>query len=99
MALTDGVLTLDGASHSLTALIKFGAQRRIDLSGQFKDLSAEDSAALTALIPDLQHDPSAAVTFPQGAVSLAADSAAQFGLPGKGLSIDGKWGNGTIVLG
>jgi hypothetical protein len=98
MALTDGVLTLDGASHSLTALIKFGAQRRIDLSGQFKDLSAEDSAAVMALIPDLQHDPSAAVTFPQGAVSLAADSATLFGLPGKGLSIEGKWGNGSIEL-
>ena len=36
MALTDGRLTLDGTAHSLTALINFGgADRRIDLSGQF----------------------------------------------------------------
>ncbi|MDR3470453.1 MAG: AsmA family protein, partial [Devosia sp.] len=98
MALTDGQLTIDGTAHALTALINFGADRRVDLSGQFKDLSAADSAALVALVPDLQQDPSAAVTFPQGAVSLSADSAAILGLPGKGLALEGKWANGSIEL-
>jgi uncharacterized protein involved in outer membrane biogenesis len=98
MALTDGQLTIDGTAHALTALIRFGAEPRIDLSGQFKDLTAGDSAALVALVPDLQQDPSAAVTFPQGAVSLAADSATILGLPGKGLALEGKWANGTIEL-
>jgi uncharacterized protein involved in outer membrane biogenesis len=98
MALTDGQLTLDGVPHALTALIKFGQQRRIDLSGQFKTLSPEDSAALLALVPDFTQDASAAVTFPEGAVSLSADAATVFGLPGKGLAVEGKWANGEIEL-
>jgi len=98
MALTDGQLTLDGVTHSLTALVTFGAQRRIDLSGQFKDVSAEDSAALLALLPDLQQDASAPLTFPQGAVSLTANSATLFGLPGRGLALEGKWGDGAVEI-
>jgi len=99
MALTDGQLMLDGTAHSLTALINFGGpERRIDLSGQFKDLSPRDSAALLALVPDLEQDPSVAATFPQGAVSLTADSATLFGLAGKGLAVEGKWGHGSVEL-
>ena len=98
MALTDGQLTIDGTAHALTALVRFGSDPRIDLSGQFTDLSAEDSAALVALVPDWQQDPSAAVTFPQGAVSLAAESASVLGLPGKKLELEGKWANGTVEL-
>lgn len=98
MALTDGKLTIDGVDHALTALVRFGKEPRIDLSGQFTDLSASDSAALLALVPDWQQDTSAAVTFPQGAVSLAADSASIFGLPGRKLDLEGKWANGTVEL-
>jgi len=99
MALTDGQLTVDGTTHLLTALINFGGpERRIDLSGQFKDLSAEDSAALLALVPDLEQDPSAAATFPQGALSLTADSATLFGLKGTTLEVEGKWGHGSVEL-
>jgi hypothetical protein len=98
VALTDGQLTLGGAPHALTALINFGEKRRVDLSGQFTDLTAEDSAALLALAPDLQQDPSAAVTFPQGAVALSAETATLFGLKGRGLALEGKWANGAVEL-
>ena len=98
MALTDGKLTLDGVTHALTALVRFGTDRRIDLSGQFTDLSEADSAALLALVPDLQQDAGAALTFPQGAISLAADTATIFGLNGQKLELEGKWGDGSVEL-
>ncbi|HVW91177.1 MAG TPA: AsmA family protein [Devosia sp.] len=98
MALTDGKLTLDGQVHALTALVNFGDKRRVDLSGQFGTLDAAHSAALLALIPDFTADSSAAVTFPEGAVALSADAASLFGLDGKKLAIEGKWGGGSIQL-
>ena len=38
------------------------------------------------------------VTFPEGAVSLAADSADFFGIDGKQLALEGKWSKGGIEL-
>lgn len=96
MALTEGQLTLGGATHQLTALVSFSNKRRLDLSAQFGDLSPDDSAALLALLPDVTGDPSAAVTFPQGAVAISAKSATVLGLPGKGLDLEGKWGDGSL---
>ncbi|MGN6099598.1 MAG: AsmA family protein [Devosia sp.] len=99
MALTDGKLTIAGRQQQLTALINFGeGSRRIDLSGQFGDLDAATSAALVALLPDLAQDQSVGVTFPEGAVSLAADSADFFGIDGKQLALEGKWSKGGIEL-
>ena len=98
MALTDSTLTLGETDHRFTALVNFGPQRRLDLSAQFADLSADDSAALLALVPDVVQDPGATVTFPQGALSLTADSAAILGLAGKSLELEGKWGDGAVEI-
>ena len=98
MALTDSTLTLGDTDHRFTALVNFGPQRRLDLSAQFADLSADDSAALLALVPDVGQDPGAAMTFPQGALSLTADSAAILGLAGKSLELEGKWGDGAVEI-
>lgn len=98
MALTDGQLTLDTTTHSLTALINFGAKRRLDVSGQFTDLNADDGAALLALVPEFETDQSAALTFPEGAVAFAANTATVVGLEGHELALEGKWGGGSLEL-
>ncbi len=98
IALTDGHLVLDGKTHLLTALVNFGAQPNIDFSGQFSDLSVDETDALLALAPDVANDPTAELTFPQGAISLTANSATLFGLPGKRLDLEGKWDGSSIEI-
>lgn len=95
LAFTDGKLTLDGAAHSLEAMIGFGDQPRLDISARFGKLDPAHSAALMALVPQFWTDTEAGVSFPQGAVSLGADTATVLGLSGTDLALEGKWANGT----
>jgi len=95
---TDGQLTLDGVKHQLNVLADVGHTPNLTVSGQFGTLSPADSTALLALVPDIVNDPSAGVTFPQGAISLTADAVSYAGLTGHQLDLEGKWGGGAIEI-
>ncbi|HEY4199736.1 MAG TPA: AsmA family protein [Devosiaceae bacterium] len=98
LRLADGSLALDGNESAVTVDVGFGPERRLDFSGKFDTLSAADTEALAALLPTTGPDDSFGVTFPQGHLTLGAQSASLFGLDGTGMVAEGSWDNGTVQV-
>lgn len=91
LGLSQGVLTLNGKAHAVELRIGFGAEKRLDVVGNFDDLDPFDSAALGALLPDVAAEPSFPVSFPNGSFALSAKSGTLLGQAGTGLVAEGQW--------
>jgi hypothetical protein len=98
VGLSDGVLVLDETSHGLDLRVGIGAEPRLDVVGRFSTLSADDSDALLALLPDVVEGPAFGNSFPIGSLSLAAGEATFDTLSGTDLRIDGTWEPGVLSL-
>ncbi|MDB5562741.1 MAG: hypothetical protein JWN11_2159, partial [Hyphomicrobiales bacterium] len=98
LALADGSLTMDGVAHKLSALVGFVGTRSLDVTADFGELRPDDSAALTALLPDVTQDPSFGVSFPQGTLDLAAAKGSVAGVAGQDLAMKGEWGPSGLHL-
>lgn len=98
LAFTDGTFTLNGQAHKADLRIGYGEESRLDVMAQFGELSAADSQALAAMVPDISVDPQFNLSFPQGSFSLKAAKATVMGLPGEELALEGEWSGSGIVL-
>lgn len=96
LGLSQGVLTLDGEAHAVELRIGFGAEKRLDVVGHFGDLNARGSAVLGALLPNIAFEPAFPVSFPSGSFALSAKSATLLGQDGRGLAVEGQWGNSQL---
>ena len=96
LGLSQGVLTLDGVAHAVELRVGFGAEKRLDVVGNFAELDAGDSAALGALLPNVAVEPSFPVSFPSGSFSLSAKSATLLGQTGRALVAEGQWSSDQL---
>lgn len=99
LSFSNASLGLDGRNHPITAEIGFAStSRHLNFTADFSELSAEDSAALAVLLPDLGHDASFGASFPKGRFNVAARSATLAGLAGRNLKARGSWEGGVLVV-
>jgi hypothetical protein len=98
LSLSNGVLSLDEVAHPFAAEIGFGpTSRHLNLTAHLAQLSAEDSAAFAALLPEMNDGGAFALTFPAGKFDVSAPGAILYGLEGVGLVAQGSWEGGVIV--
>ena len=99
LSLSDAALNLGGLNHSIAAEIGFAStSRHLNFTADFRDLGAEDSAALAALLPDLAQDSSFGASFPRGRFNVSARTATVNGLEGEDLRARGSWEGGVLVI-
>lgn len=98
LGLSAGRLTLDGQTHAVELRLGFGDEKRLDVIGNFDALSAIDSAAIGALLPNISNDPVFGRSFPSGSFSLTAQSAHVFGQDGTELAAEGLWSEDKIAF-
>ena len=91
LGLTGGHLTLDGHSHAVELRVGFGAEKRLDVVGQFDALSDRGSAAVQALLPGGGVDQAFLNSFPSGSFSLHGKAARLLGQAGTDLVAEGQW--------
>lgn len=96
LGLSNGMVSLAGRSHRLEIRLGFGAEKRLDLIGNFEALDARGSAMLAGLLPAFDSDPVFGVSFPEGSFSLAAKAMTVLGLAGEQLVAEGQWRQGRI---
>lgn len=98
LSLSDAVLKLNDTAHAGSIEIGFGNTRRhLNFRAQLAALSAEDSAALAAVLPRLDDGGAFALTFPKGEFDLSMPSAVLYGLAGTNVTAEGSWEGGVIV--
>ena len=98
LSIDDAVFTLNGVEHHASAEIGFGStSRHLNIEARLAALTAGDSAALGALLPEMSDSGAFALTFPKGAFDLALPSAVIYGLPGTNVVAKGSWEGGVIV--
>ena len=98
LGMTGGVFTLDGMTHSVELRVGFGDEPRLDVVGHFADLSAFDSAALAALLPDIAAGPAFGISFPNGSFSLSGKHAQILGQEASGLVAEGQWSQDRVTF-
>lgn len=98
LVVSSGLLTIDTAVHPFSARIGIAGQRSLELSADLGTLSSDDSAALTALMPDVLGSGSFATTFPSGEIHLSAAHAALLDLEADGLVADASWEGGVVTF-
>jgi F0F1-type ATP synthase membrane subunit c/vacuolar-type H+-ATPase subunit K len=91
-----GVLTVEGQSHGAEIRLGFGAEKRLDLVGNFTALDGNGSARIAALLPDIASDPSFGVSFPVGSFTLTGKQARVLGQDGTNLVAQGQWSDGRV---
>lgn len=94
--LNHGRLTLDGEAHGLELRLGFGAEPRLDAVLELGDLDAGETAALLALLPDVSGEPSFGISFPDGSLSVSADSVDVLGLAADALVAEAQWTPETV---
>ena len=92
----EGVFTLDEGRHAVSGAVGFGPERQLDVVAKFSALSAADSTALAALLPETGAGGGFAVTFPEGHLTASAQSVALSGLEGTQLVANAAWGSDGI---
>ena len=98
LSVDDAVFTLNGVDHLASAEIGFGtASRHLNIEARLAALSARDSAALAALLPEMSDSGAFALTFPKGSFDLTLPSAVIYDLPGTNVVAKGSWEGGVIV--
>ncbi|WIJ26534.1 AsmA family protein [Devosia sp. RR2S18] len=98
LGVSDAMLTLGENMHGVELRVGFGEEQRLDVVGQFEELSPLDSAILAALLPEPLIEPRFAASFPSGSVSLAAEGAHVLGLSGTGLLAEASWTDGGLAV-
>ena len=98
LVVSSGALAIEGATHPVSGEIGIGPQRSLKLSADLGTLSADDSAGLAALMPDLAGSGSFGATFPSGEIHLSAQAATMFGIAGTGLAADASWEGGVLAF-
>lgn len=98
LAFSRAKLKLDDVEHGFDAQLNFGHDKQLRLKADFDELSATQSAAVGALLPDLTGGGggSFGVTFPKGIVNLSAKKATLFGLEGTDLAASASWEGGVV---
>jgi hypothetical protein len=96
LAVTNGRFGFADQLHAVQLRIGFGAEPRLDLSMQLGNLTAAQTNALLALAPNIAAEPSFAVSFPDGSLSLGAQEIDLFGLPASELVVQGQWSSGNL---
>lgn len=89
--LTNGRLNFAGQSHGVEVRIGFGAEPRLDTVLHLGTLDAAQTAAFTALLPDIAAEPSFGISFPDGSFALTAQSIDALGLPATNLVAEAQW--------
>ncbi|SFZ82822.1 AsmA-like C-terminal region [Devosia enhydra] len=92
----DATFRLDGVEHAVAAEIGFGPSRYLTLSAAFSPMTAAQSAALGALLPDVSADARFAYSFPRGSFALNAEAMEVYGVAGRGLAAQGVWEGGVL---
>ncbi|MBI4923473.1 MAG: AsmA family protein [Devosia nanyangense] len=96
LTLSSGTLVVAGINQGFDAEIGFGATRRLKLDAHFTTLGEAESAAIGALLPDVNAGGSFGATFPTGEISLSASKAVLFGLQGTELALVAGWEGGVV---
>jgi hypothetical protein len=98
LGLSNGLLTLAGAAHSVEMRLGFGGEKRLDVVGHFGALGADGSAIVTALLPNLASEPAFGISFPGGSFSLSGQTARVFGYDGADLLAEGQWTQSKVTF-
>src|SRR5690606_33511662 len=98
LELRNGNFVLDGDSHTFSAQIGIGESRSLQISADFGGLTALQSAALAALVPEPASDASFGLSFPKGEIALTAERARVLGLDGQDLAVSFGWQGGVLEL-
>jgi hypothetical protein len=98
LSVSDGRVELDGEARSFSAQLGLGATPDLHITADMGQLDAARSAALFALLPDLNVDAAFPATFPKGEFELVADAITLGGLNGRALSAKGSWDGGVLVV-
>ena len=88
---SDGVFTLDQGVHAVSGAVGFGPERRLDVVAKFSELTQSDSASLAALLPEMGAGGAFGVTFPEGHLTVSAQTARVFGLDATQLVANAAW--------
>ena len=96
LAMSDARFKIDDAEQSFDAQLNFGHDKQLRFKADFDELSAAQSAAIGALLPDVTGSGSFAATFPKGIINLSAKKATLFGLDGADLAASGSWEGGVL---
>ncbi|RDE10195.1 AsmA family protein [Pelagibacterium lacus] len=98
LSLVDGVATLDGTTHAVSGDVRFGATPSLDLDVGLSALTEGQSAALAALMPQIDPAGAFGLSFPQGRLSLAVEHAFALGLPLEGLDLVSAWSEAGMAF-
>ena len=96
LAFQDAKLRIDQVEQSFDAQLNFGHDKQLRLKANLGEVSAAQSAAIGALMPDLAGGGSFGATFPKGIVNLTAKKATLFGLDGTDLAASASWEGGVL---
>lgn len=97
LSLSDGKLVIDGEARGFSAQLGLGAVRDLHVTADLGTLDPARSAALVALLPELDHAELGA-SFPKGEFDIVADAITLGGLDGKALAARGSWDGGVLVF-
>jgi hypothetical protein len=99
LSVSDAVLTIDQQSFLFSAEVGFApANRHLNLRADLGVIDEANSAALFALLPEIEADPRFGVTFPRGKFEVTADTLTVAGLDGRQLAASGFWDGGVLAL-
>lgn len=99
LSLSRGKLTLDGATHDLSAEIGFGStSRHLNLDLDLAPVTAAQSAALGGLLPDAGQSAAFALTFPTGRLGIRLAQGELLGLPTRDFDLDANWEGGVVAI-
>lgn len=98
LRLADGLFVLDGTTHEVSGLIRFGDRPLLELDAALSTLSANRSAALLALLPPIDPAGSFGLSFPEGRLDLVAQAGTLVGQRFVDLSLAAHWDRSGMAL-
>lgn len=98
LGLSDGTLTLDDESHEFASLLTLEGSLGALLSARLGELSPRQSRAIIALLPDFWSDEKFGISFPNGSIDIAADTATVLDIDGEGFAAQFDWGPGGLHI-
>jgi len=93
-----GRLRFGGSTHDISVRIGFSGEPRLDVRGRFGALSAPNSVAFAAALPDVIGDVGFAPSFPDGSIDVGFDALTIDGLAGEQLALDLGWSPTGLVI-
>lgn len=98
LRLADGLFVLDGTTHDVSGLVRFGDRPLLELDAALSALSADRSAALLALLPSIDPAGSFGLSFPEGRLDLVAEAGTLAGQRFADLSVAANWGQSGLAI-